>query len=180
MFASDLFLLRRKIRKEIEPKIWKEFWEWLDTVGASDGSRLGRAVNYTLNQKPALMNNLENDLIPISNNFAENCARPYAVGRKNFLFHNCPEILFDMSKLTRQRDIDAFGINVSIQLVEVGRDAITLYIRLKEERYEALIRDLAVKLQETLDYCRDVAANRSDLRITQKTIFVHPCGRSGG
>ena len=85
-----------------------------------------------------------------------------------------------ISKLTRQRDIDAFGINVSIRLVEVGRDAITLYIRLKEERYEALIRDLAVKLQETLDYCRDVAANRSDLRITQKTILVHPCGRSGG
>lgn len=79
---------RRKIRDEIEPGIWKEFWEWLDTVHASSKCRLGIAVNYTLNQKPVLMNYLEDDSIPISNNFAENAARPYAVGRKNFLFHN--------------------------------------------------------------------------------------------
>ena len=79
---------RRKIRDEIEPEIWKEFWEWLDTVHASSKCRLGIAVNYTLNQKPVLMNYLEDDSIPISNNFAENAARPYAVGRKNFLFHN--------------------------------------------------------------------------------------------
>lgn len=35
-----------------------------------------------------LLRDLEDDSIPISNNFAENAARPYAVGRKNFLFHN--------------------------------------------------------------------------------------------
>ena len=34
------------------------------------------------------MNYLLDERIPISNNFAENSARPYAVGRKNFLFHN--------------------------------------------------------------------------------------------
>ena len=79
---------RRKIRDEKELGIWKEFLEWLDTVHASSKCRLGIAVNYTLNQKPVLMNYLEDDSIPISNNFAENAARPYAVGRKNFLFHN--------------------------------------------------------------------------------------------
>jgi hypothetical protein len=57
-------------------------------VNASDGSRLGRAVNYTKNQRPYLENYLQDEAIPASNNFAEKCARPYAVGRKNFLFHN--------------------------------------------------------------------------------------------
>ena len=52
------------------------------------GSRLDKAINYTKNQKPYLMNYLLDERIPISNNFAENSARPYAVGRKNFLFHN--------------------------------------------------------------------------------------------
>ena len=79
---------KKEIRTKEEPAIWKEFWEWLDTVNASDGSRLGRAVNYTKNQRPNLENYLQDEVIPISNNFAENCARPYAVGRKNFLFHN--------------------------------------------------------------------------------------------
>lgn len=62
--------------------------EWLDTVNVSDGSRLGKAVNYTKNQRTYLENYLQDEAVPISNNFAENCARPYAVGRKNFLFHN--------------------------------------------------------------------------------------------
>ena len=79
---------RKQIREKEEPDIWEKFWKWLDTIHASDGSRLGKAVNYTQNQKPYLMNYLLDERIPISNNFAENSARPYAVGRKNFLFHN--------------------------------------------------------------------------------------------
>ena len=34
------------------------------------GSRLGKAINYTKNQKPYLMNYLLDKRIPISNNFA--------------------------------------------------------------------------------------------------------------
>ena len=78
----------RRIREKKEPEVWSEFWDWLSTVHASGKSRLGIAVNYTLGQKPYLMNYLEDESIPISNNFAENAARPYAIGRKNFLFHN--------------------------------------------------------------------------------------------
>ncbi len=69
-------------------EIWDEFLKWIDTIHASDGSRLDKAINYTKNQEPYLMNYLLDERIPISNNFAENSARPYAVGRKNFLFHN--------------------------------------------------------------------------------------------
>ena len=83
-----------------------------------------------------------------------------------------PEILFDASKLTKQVDIDAFGTHESILTVEVTRDAIVLHVRPKEPRFDALINDLAGKIQQTLDYCRDVAEKRSNLRITQERVAV--------
>lgn len=52
------------------------------------GSRLAKAVTYARNQKPYMANYLLNGWCSISNNIAENIARPYAVGRKNFLFHD--------------------------------------------------------------------------------------------
>ena len=83
-----------------------------------------------------------------------------------------PEILFNTSKLTRQVDIDAFGTHESIRTVEVTRDAIILHVRPKESRFVALIEELAGKIQQTLDYCRDVAERRSDLRIMQERIVI--------
>lgn len=35
-----------------------------------------------------------------------------------------------------------------------------------------LVENLADKVQTTLDYCREVAQNRSDLCITQKNVIV--------
>ncbi|XBX03330.1 transposase [Enterocloster clostridioformis] len=52
------------------------------------GSRLAKAVFYAKNQKPYMENYLLDGRYSISNNIAENIARPYAVGRKNFLFHD--------------------------------------------------------------------------------------------
>ena len=83
-----------------------------------------------------------------------------------------PELLFDTSKLTRQVDIDAFGTHESIRTVDVTADAIILGTRPKEPRFVQLIETLAGKIQETMDYCRDVAEKRSDLRITQERVEI--------
>ena len=80
------------------------------------------------------------------------------------------EMLFDTSKLTKQVDIDAFGTHESIRDVEVTKDKIILYVKPKEPRFETMVEILSGKLQETLNYCRNVAEKRSDLRITQKKI----------
>ena len=45
-------------------------------------------MTYAKNQKPYMENYLLDGRCSISNNIAENIARPYAVGRKNFLFHD--------------------------------------------------------------------------------------------
>ena len=83
-----------------------------------------------------------------------------------------PELLFDTSRYTRQRDIDAFGTHDSIRAVEVTGDAIILRARPKEPRFMDLINDLAGKIQGTLDYCRNVAQKRCELKITQEKVLV--------
>ena len=98
-YCSQLFELEKKYadldadtrkakRLETEPAIWEAYWSWLETVNPAGGSRLAKAVTYAKNQKPYMENYLLDGRCSISNNIAENIARPYAVGRKNFLFHD--------------------------------------------------------------------------------------------
>ena len=79
---------RKAKRLETESAIWEAYWSWLETVKPAGGSRLAKAVTYAKNQKPYMENYLLDGRCSISNNIAENIARPYAVGRKNFLFHD--------------------------------------------------------------------------------------------
>ena len=79
---------RKARRLETEPAIWEAYWSWLETLNPAGGSRLAKAVTYAKNQKPYMENYLLDGRCSISNNIAENIARPYAVGRKNFLFHD--------------------------------------------------------------------------------------------
>ncbi len=79
---------RKQLRLETEVPVWKAYWAWLQTVNPTSGSRLAKAVTYAINQKPYMENYLLDGRCSISNNLAENIARPYAVGRKNFLFHD--------------------------------------------------------------------------------------------
>jgi len=84
-----------------------------------------------------------------------------------------PELLFDSSSLTRKQGIEAFGIHESIRHVDVTEDGIILRVRPKSPEYVPLIKALNAKIQNTLDYCRSAAEQRSDFRITQeKTVIV--------
>ena len=64
------------------------FFAWLETVQVSGKSKLADAIRYALNEKQYLYTFLENGNVPIDNNRAENAIRPFAVGRKNWLFSN--------------------------------------------------------------------------------------------
>lgn len=83
-----------------------------------------------------------------------------------------PELLFDTSKLTKQVDIDAFGTHESIRTVTVSDKEIILSVRPKEPRFQELIEELAGKIQRTLDYCKDVAIQSSELQIRQETVRI--------
>jgi transposase len=64
------------------------FFTWLNTLGVLPKSAMGKAVHYALEQRPWLMNVYLDGRTELSNNRAENAIRPFALGRKNWLFSN--------------------------------------------------------------------------------------------
>ena len=69
-----------------------KFEIWLKELApkAPPKSYLGKALNYTLRQWPHLTKYLDNGIIRMDNNLAENAIRPFVVGRKNWLFFDQP------------------------------------------------------------------------------------------
>lgn len=64
------------------------FFAWLEAVPVSGKSKLAEAVRYTKNEKTYLYTFLQDGNVAIDNNRAENAIRPFAIGRKNWLFSN--------------------------------------------------------------------------------------------
>ena len=106
---------RKAKRLETESAIWEAYWSWLKTVKPAGGSRLAKAVTYAKNQKPYMENYLLDGRCSISNNIAENIARPYAVGRKNFLFHDtvkgarASSIIYRLVETAKLNDLNIYA-----------------------------------------------------------------------
>ena len=66
--------------------------EWLDdmSVKVVPSSLLGKAIGYALGEWAKLMVFLKYAFVPLDNNPVENIVRPFAVGRKNWLFSGSP------------------------------------------------------------------------------------------
>ncbi len=79
---------RNKCRQEQAKPVADAFFAWLETLTVSGGSALSKARAYAIREKKYLMEYLNNPLVPISNNRAENAIRPFVVGRKQWLFSN--------------------------------------------------------------------------------------------
>ena len=79
---------RLKARQEISVPVLNEFKQWLEKNAAKimKGGALRKAIDYTLNQWPYLVGYCERGDLKISNALAENAIRPFAIGRKNWLF----------------------------------------------------------------------------------------------
>lgn len=77
---------RKEYRQNVISPVLEEYFCWVNTLNPEKGSKLAEAVTYAQNQRPALSAFLEHGDVPISNNLAENAIRPFALGRKNWLF----------------------------------------------------------------------------------------------
>jgi transposase len=79
---------RLKARQEISVPVLNEFKLWLEKNAAKimKGGALRKAIDYTLNQWEYLIGYCERGDLMISNIMAENAIRPFAIGRKNWLF----------------------------------------------------------------------------------------------
>jgi hypothetical protein len=79
---------RQELRMEKSKPLAEAFFTWLETLQILPKTVTGTAVRYALQQRKWLMNIYLDGRTEISNNRAENSIRPFAVGRKNWLFCN--------------------------------------------------------------------------------------------
>lgn len=91
---QDLSFQERYLaRMERSKPIAEAFFLWAKEEHENDPvpkSIFGTALTYALNQKVWLMNVFLDGRLELSNNRAERAVRPFAVGRKNWLFCNTP------------------------------------------------------------------------------------------
>lgn len=115
------------------------FFAWLDEQNVSGKNKLVDAVRYARNEKKYLYTFLENGNVPIDNNRAENAIRPFAIGRKNWLFSNtangakCSAILYSVISTAQANGMDAEQYLTDLFSQSVG----TILLPWKEKKYEA-------------------------------------------
>lgn len=104
---------RRQQRLEKEKPILEAFWSWLDQQTPVRNTRMDKAVNYALNRKDTAETYLEDGRCSFTNNLSENAIRPFAVGRKNWLFSdsvngaNASAVVYTMVEMAK-----AHGLNI--------------------------------------------------------------------
>lgn len=83
-------VLRRR-QNESAP-IFTAFRDWVDKLlpGVPPTSALGKALSYTVSQWPKLTRHLAHPELPCHNNYLESQIRPFAQGRRMWLFANNP------------------------------------------------------------------------------------------
>jgi transposase len=87
--AKDLGIGQRQLVRQDKAKpLLEDLYAWLqDTLGkTAPGGASAKALSYALKRWSALVRFADTGHLPIDNNVTENCIRPIALGRKNYLF----------------------------------------------------------------------------------------------
>ena len=159
--ALDLIRRLYQIEKEVRDKspeeilaarheksrpIMEDLKRWLDeeVTRVLPKSLLGKAVHYALEQWPKMQAFLENGLVPIDNNAAERCIRPFVIGRNNWLFSattagaESSAVLYSLVESAKANHLDPYDYLKTIfkelpaaQTVEDFADLMPHRIRLK-------------------------------------------------
>ena len=84
---------KKKERLIREKPLPEAFWSWTEKNAAGElpKPKLCKAFQYALNHRQEFFNYLEDGHCSISNSLAENCIRPFVIGRKNWLFAGSPK-----------------------------------------------------------------------------------------
>lgn len=83
---------RYQLRNDKSETVLDAFKKWLDhhLLKTSEQGKIGKAIRYCLTHWIELTNYLKDGRVEIDNNLLENAIRPFALGRKNWLFSGSP------------------------------------------------------------------------------------------
>jgi len=90
------------------------FFDWAKNASALPQSPVGEAITYALNQRIYLENVLLDGRLEISNNRAERSVKPFAVGRRNWLFSdtvngaNASAVLYSLVETAKENGLHPF------------------------------------------------------------------------
>jgi len=87
--ARDMSVEERLAHRQRHSRpLWDEFLAWLrlERARVPDGGGIASAIDYSLNRREALERFLHDGAVSIDNNHIENLMRPWAMGRKAWLF----------------------------------------------------------------------------------------------
>jgi transposase len=90
---KDLSPEERKARRlEESLPMAEEYFAWVKSAAkiAAPQMKIGRAVNYSINQEKHLRAFLLDGRLELSNNRSERSIKPFVIGRKNWLFSDTP------------------------------------------------------------------------------------------
>ena len=84
---------RQAARDERSRPVLTQLRQWLESTAPAvpPGSLFGKALHYLHSQWPNLILYVEDGRIPIDTNLVENAIRPFALGRRNWLFSATPK-----------------------------------------------------------------------------------------
>lgn len=106
---------RKQLRLEKEKPILEAFWSWLDQQKPVRNTRMDKAVNYVQNRRDTAETYLEDGRCSFTNNLSENAIRPFAVGRKNWLFSNSVDganasaVVYTMVEMAKAHDLNIYS-----------------------------------------------------------------------
>ena len=79
--SSERYLKRNEHAKPV----LDEYFAWVESLEVLAGSNLGKAVQYSLNNKEGFLGYLKDGRVEISNNKIEGNVRKFVIGRNNFI-----------------------------------------------------------------------------------------------
>ena len=113
MNCEDRFALRQG--KAIP--LLEKFYDWLteSSKQVPPQSAIGKAIRYSLSQWPYLQKYANTGDVEIDNNHIENAIRPFAVGRRSWLFSGsvagakASAILFNLAQTCKENNIEPYA-----------------------------------------------------------------------
>jgi transposase len=107
---------RYQLREEKSKPIINAFKKWLDhnLTKTSEQGKIGKAIRYCLNHWADLTNYLKDGCIEIDNNLVENVIRPFALGRKNWMFAGSPSgaragaVLYSLIETCKANNVEPY------------------------------------------------------------------------